>query len=61
MSSYTWPMLWFELETSLVPYRLRYLNTWTTVGGTFSEGYGSFVNWRLARENTSQEAGFKGL
>lgn len=44
-----------------VPYSFRYSNTWTPVGGTVSEGYGTFMNWRLASKNTSQGESFKGL
>ena len=44
-----------------VPYSFRYSTTWTPVGGTVSEGYGTFMNWRLASKNTSQGESFKGL
>jgi hypothetical protein len=42
-----------------VPYRLLYLNAWSSGDGLFRGSYGAFKRWRLVRGNASLGMGFE--
>lgn len=47
--------------THNVPSGLRYLNSWSAVGGAIWEGYGTFRTWYLGEESTPERVGLEDL